>query len=86
MASVGLDISDKSIKYAELAESKGSLKILRHGEVLVPPGVIVSGKIEDKKKMIELVTLLKKTEYGHLYLKSKYILLKSKFQSARKAL
>lgn len=62
MASVGLDISDKSIKYAELAEFKGSLRILRHGEVLVPPGVIVSGKIEDKKKMIEILKALKKKE------------------------
>lgn len=62
MSSVGLDISDKSIKYAELTESSRGLKILRHGEVLVPPGVIVSGKIEDKKKMIEILKTLKQKE------------------------
>lgn len=62
MSSVGLDISDKSIKYIELAESKGSLRVLRYGEALVPPGVIVSGKIEDKKKMIEILKALKKKE------------------------
>lgn len=62
MSSVGLDISDKSIKYTELGEFRGSLRVLRHGEVLVPPGVIVSGKIEDKKKMIEILKALKKKE------------------------
>jgi|JI10StandDraft_1071094.scaffolds.fasta_scaffold38196_6 type IV pilus assembly protein PilM len=49
--SVGLDISDQSVKYAELVPSRGSLVLGRHGALSFPEGVIVSGKVVDPAKL-----------------------------------
>lgn len=51
MPAVGLDISDTSIRFAELVESRHGLRIGRFGEWVIPPGIIESG---DVKKPPEL--------------------------------
>jgi type IV pilus assembly protein PilM len=58
----GLDISDESLKYMELKVTKNGIKVGRHGEKKIPPGVIEAGKILDQKKMEEILSLLRKEE------------------------
>lgn len=60
--SFGIDISDESIKYVELAVAKNSLKLGRYGEKIIPPGVVEAGKIQNPKKMEEILIALKKEE------------------------
>lgn len=61
-SSVGLDISDQSIKYAELKQHGSYLKLGRHGTMPIPPGVIFAGKIQDSGKLVSVLTELKKKE------------------------
>ncbi len=58
--SFGLDISDESIKYIELTNSRGGVKMGKYGERIIPPGIIESGKIKDSKKMEEMLVSLQK--------------------------
>ncbi|MFA6520067.1 MAG: pilus assembly protein PilM [Candidatus Paceibacterota bacterium] len=60
--SFGLDISDESLKFIELIATKNGIRVGRHGERVIPPGVIESGKIKNSKKMEEILTLLRKEE------------------------
>jgi type IV pilus assembly protein PilM len=59
-SSFGLDISDESLKFVELIETKNGLRVGRYGERPIPPGVIESGKIKDSKRMEEILSLLRK--------------------------
>ncbi len=68
MPAVGLDISDLSIKYAELMRKDGDIAIRNFGEMLMPAGMIEAGEIKDKEKLIEFLKPLKKE------FKSKYII------------
>ena len=61
-SSFGLDISDESLKFIELINTKNGIRVGRHGERNIPPGIIESGKIKDPKKMEEILMLLKKEE------------------------
>jgi type IV pilus assembly protein PilM len=58
----GVDISDESLKFVELIESNGQIKIGRYGGIKIPTGIIESGKIKDLKKMEELLVSLKKEQ------------------------
>ncbi|OGI67804.1 hypothetical protein A2738_03330 [Candidatus Nomurabacteria bacterium RIFCSPHIGHO2_01_FULL_42_15] len=60
MPSFGLDIGDESLKYIELIHTKDGIRIGRHGEKSIPPGIIESGKIKNPKKMEEILLSLKK--------------------------
>lgn len=60
--SFGLDISDESLKFLELVNTKDGIRIGRYGERSIPPGVIESGKIKNSKKMEEILLTLKKEE------------------------
>lgn len=51
MPAVGLDISDVSVRFAELIEGRHGLTIGRFGEQAIPVGIIESGEI---KKPVEL--------------------------------
>lgn len=51
MPAIGLDISDTSVRFVELVESRYGLKIGRYGEWIIPEGIIESGEI---KKPLEL--------------------------------
>lgn len=59
-SSFGLDISDQSVKYAELTLAKSGIKMGRHGERKIPLGIIESGKIKDPKRLKEILSLLRK--------------------------
>jgi type IV pilus assembly protein PilM len=52
---VGLDVSDRSIKYVELSETASGRRLKRFGKKDLPPGIIVSGEI---KKADEFSSLL----------------------------
>ncbi len=58
----GLDISDESLKFVELINTKNGIRIGRYGEQSIPSGVIESGKIKDSKKMEEILSTLRKEE------------------------
>ena len=60
--SVGLDISDESLKFVELLPVNHLIKLGRYGERKIPLGVIESGKIKNLKKIEEILTSLKKEE------------------------
>ncbi len=60
MSGIGLDISDRSIKYAELARANGILKLKRYGEKKIPVGVVEKGKIVDPQKMTDILSSLAK--------------------------
>ena len=60
--SFGLDIGDESVKFLELINVKGEIRIGRHGERNIPPGVVEFGKIKNSKKMEEILSELRKSE------------------------
>jgi type IV pilus assembly protein PilM len=64
--SFGLDIGDESLKFIELINTKKGLKVGRHGERTIQPGIIESGKIKDPKKIEEILRKLR----GEVGLKS----------------
>ena len=61
-SSFGLDISDESLKFLELINTKDGVRVGRHGERIIPPGVIEAGKIKDPKRVEEIFSSLKKEE------------------------
>lgn len=61
-SSVGLDISDQSIKYAELIKKNGQTVLGRFGSVQIPEGVIASGKVIFPQKLSEVLTTLREKE------------------------
>ncbi len=58
----GLDISDESLKFAQLIAVHGGIHLGKHGEKKIPPGIIESGKIKNPKKLEEILLALKKEE------------------------
>ncbi|OGI68837.1 hypothetical protein A3A05_02440 [Candidatus Nomurabacteria bacterium RIFCSPLOWO2_01_FULL_41_12] len=60
--SFGLDISDESLKFIELINTRDGIRVGRHGERNIPQGIIESGKIKDPKRMEEILSLLKREE------------------------
>lgn len=47
MPSVGVDISDRAARFIELLSNRGSFRIKRFGEQVLPAGVIARGDIKD---------------------------------------
>lgn len=62
MDSCAIDISDESIKYGQLSEASSSFKFIKFGKEKIPEGVLVSGRIEDEKKLVDILKNLKKKE------------------------
>ncbi len=60
--STGLDISDALIRYAEIKQSGDGFVLGRYGSVAIPEGVIISGEIQDTKKLTQVILDLKKKE------------------------
>lgn len=63
--SVGLDISDQSLKYAELKRKAGELVLGRHGVVAIPIGIVQSGKVQDSAGLVQILKDLKQKEHLH---------------------
>jgi type IV pilus assembly protein PilM len=62
MDSCAFDISDESIKYGELSISSSGFKLIKFGKEKISEGVLVSGKIENSKKLIDILKNIKKRE------------------------
>lgn len=62
MDSCSLDISDESIKYGQLSPTSSGFKLIKFGKEKVPEGVLVSGKIEDEKKLVSILKNIKDRE------------------------
>ncbi len=62
MPSFGLDISDESLKFVEIVNTKDGIRMGRHGERKIPAGVIELGKIQDPQKLETILASLKKEE------------------------
>lgn len=60
---VGLDLSDHSIKFAEILPRSGGFKLGRYGEKEVPPGVLEGSKIIQPEELHKIVSDLRK-EFG----------------------
>lgn len=58
--SVGLDISDRSVKFAELVRSGKNLQLGKFGEKKISSGVIDSGKINNPKKLIKVLSYIQR--------------------------
>ncbi len=54
----GLDISDESLKFIDLKNTKNGMEVGQHGERVIPLGIIQSGKIKNTKKMEEILSKL----------------------------
>ncbi len=61
MPACALDISDGSIKYAEVVPFIGGFKLKYYGQEKITSGTVVSGKIENEAKLVEILTNLKNT-------------------------
>lgn len=55
----GIDISDRSIKYCDLAPGGKQLKLERFGEIALPVGVVESGQVKNRPALIEALTELR---------------------------
>lgn len=60
--SFGFDISDESLKFIELRVTSSGIKIGRYGERKIPPGIIEGGSIKDPKKLVTILTSIRKEE------------------------
>ena len=55
MPAVGIDMSDRSIKYAELLPRKHGTRLGRFGEVHLAPGIVENGKIINRDQLVEVL-------------------------------
>ncbi len=65
MTSCALDISDQSIKYGELIATPVGLRLGRYGQEKIPPGIVVSGKIENEIELTKILKGLATREHLH---------------------
>jgi type IV pilus assembly protein PilM len=56
---VGIDISDRSIKYVELEKYGGGLKLKKFGKKNIDKGIVEKGEIKQKEDLIKSLGLLK---------------------------
>src|SRR3989344_2128870 len=68
----GLDISDLSLKIAQLKKEKKSLVLASFGEESIPPGVIKNGEIKNEKLLAEIIKGSLKKASGEA-IKTKYV-------------
>lgn len=59
MPAVGLDISDRSIKFIELERKNGGFSVSKFGSRNLPQGIIESGVIKQKEKFIDFLKSIK---------------------------
>lgn len=65
MNSCALDISDQSIKYGELLATTSGLRLGRFGQVKIPDGIVISGKIENEVELVRILKDLARREKLH---------------------
>lgn len=59
MPAVGVDISDRSIKFFELRRKNGGFSASKFGARNLPPGIVESGEIKEKEKFIDFLKSIK---------------------------
>lgn len=59
MPALGLDISDRSIKYAQLRRKNGVFRVVKFGTRLIPEGIIESGEIKRKDELSGFLSSLR---------------------------
>lgn len=59
MPSVGIDVSDHSVRFFELKDTRRGLRIGRFGEKKVPDGVVASGKIQKPEVLKQVLAELR---------------------------
>lgn len=62
MSSVGIDLSDRSLRFAEIKPSGEAFELGRYGSMPVPEGAIETGKIKDPEKIKAMLRELKEKE------------------------
>lgn len=62
--SVGLDITDSSVKWLELAPYKSGYKVLTSGFIRLEEGIVVNGAIQNTESFIEALRQVKKEWRG----------------------
>lgn len=62
MNSFAVDISDQSIKYGELMATSLGIRLGKFGKQKLPEGIVVSGKIEEEDKLVQILKILKEKE------------------------
>src|SRR3989344_3179225 len=67
ITAVGLDISDRSIKYAELAETGKGIRLKRFGSKTLNAGVIESGEIKKPEELSAILySIFKPLKVGYV--------------------
>lgn len=60
MPAIGIDISDRSFKYIELKKNKDLFLVARHGTKIIPEGIVESGEIKQKDKLVDFLKSARK--------------------------
>lgn len=55
LPTMGLDISDRTIKYLRLLPAGGAIRFDNFGEIEVPEGIIVSGEIQKEAELVQVL-------------------------------
>ena len=61
MSAVGIDISDRSIKYTAIKNMGGDLRLKNYGYKSVEPGVVEKGEIKNKVRLAEILKTVKQS-------------------------
>ncbi len=59
MPAVGIDISDRTVRFVELVNKDGEKRLGSYGRVDLPQGVVVGGRINDKQKLANVLKEIK---------------------------
>lgn len=60
MSAMGIDISDRSLKFADLRRENGRFFVRRFGNRIIPEGLIESGQIKNKEKLTNFLRSIRK--------------------------
>ncbi len=62
----GIDVSDHSVKYVTFSRNRiHGRRLSGYGSMKIPEGVVVEGKVVDKKKLIEVLSLFREQHKLH---------------------
>ncbi|MFA6536460.1 MAG: pilus assembly protein PilM [Candidatus Paceibacterota bacterium] len=59
MPAVGLDVSDRAIRFVEFGRRSGLPVLKNFGEIILPEGLVVGGEIKKPKELSEILTQVK---------------------------
>jgi type IV pilus assembly protein PilM len=70
MPTIGLDISDEMVRFAELKRKGGRYELGKFGQRAIPADVIEAGYIKDKETLIKILVEIRKEENLHFVVAS----------------